>query len=700
MKLLEGSVWRPSVLAVRLEFPRKAIMTRLLTLAAAVVPLTCLAGGCSTTTQGSASANSAPAAGAAEHLTRDTPKKTTEGNGFIAPADWTVSVQGPATILQPPESGAAIALVDVRAPGADSAVAAAWRAYKPDAAWPLKVVNQKPDKDGWTDRAAYTYQTSPNEKRDVGVDVQRAGGIWTVAIYDMGQAAGEKRLAQVALIYGELLPKGYTRESFAGRKAHRLDEARVAELGAFVERAMQGTKVPGVAVGLLQDGKVVFAGGFGARELGGNEKVDAGTLFMVASNTKAMTTLMLAKLVDQGKLTWETPVTSVLPSFRLGSAATTEQVKIKHLICACTGLPRQDYEWLFQFDGVTPDSVLATLATMQPTSGFGEMFQYSNPLAGAAGFVGGHVAYPALELGAAYDSAMQRMVFDPLRHGRDDVRLRGRAPRRSRDAPCPRRGRQRSTRGDGAQLLDHPGAPGGRRVEQRPRYAGLRGHGAGRRRAARREPVHLPRRAPGAPRPPGADRQDRDLRHGAHGGHDVRGVGGPPRRRHGGLSQRHDVAPRSGRGAVVLTNGDPGWIVRDQFRRKLLEVLFDGRHEADDAAAARAKTFYEQLAADRKLLTVPADANEAAKLAARYHNDALGDIAVSREGDSTLFDFGEWRTEVASRTNPDGSVSFVTTAPGVSGFEFVVGSGSPRSLIVRDAQHEYVFKEGGAAPAS
>ena len=72
------------------------------------------------------------------------------------------------------------------------------------------------------------------------------GGIWTVDIYDMGQAAGEKRLAQVALIYGELLPKGYTRESFAGRKAHRLDEARVAELGAFVERAMQGTKVPGV----------------------------------------------------------------------------------------------------------------------------------------------------------------------------------------------------------------------------------------------------------------------------------------------------------------------------------------------------------------------------------------------------------------------------------------------------------------------
>jgi hypothetical protein len=153
--------------------------------------------------------------------------------------------------------------------------------------------------------------------------------------------------------------------------------------------------------------------------------------------------------------------------------------------------------------------------------------------------------------------------------------------------------------------------------------------------------------------------------------------------------------PAYGVGAVVLTNGDPGWIVRDQFRRKLLEVLFDGRPEADPAAAARAKTFYEQLAAERKLLTVPASPDQADQLAPRYHNEALGDIAVTRDGEATVFDFGEWRSEVASRRNPDGSVSFVTTAPGVSGFEFVVGSGGARrSLIVRDAQHEYVFSEG------
>jgi hypothetical protein len=151
--------------------------------------------------------------------------------------------------------------------------------------------------------------------------------------------------------------------------------------------------------------------------------------------------------------------------------------------------------------------------------------------------------------------------------------------------------------------------------------------------------------------------------------------------------------PEHGVGAVVLTNGDPGWILRSQFRRKLLEVLFDGRAEADDQVAAGAQTYYEQLAAERKLLTVPADAGEASKLAKSYRNDALGDIMVSHDQGATVFDLGEWRSEVASRKNPDGTVSFVTTAPGLMGFEFVVGGGAKRTLIVRDAQHEYVFIE-------
>lgn len=195
-----------------------------------------------------------------------------------------------------------------------------------------------------------------------------------MAIYDVADAVGEKRESQIDLIYQRLWPKGYTRESFAGKTAHKLDAARIQTLRQFVEDARRKFDVPGVAIGIVQDGKLVLAEGFGVRELGKPDKVDADTLFMIASNNKAMTTLMLAKLVEQGRFTWDTPVTQVLPSFRLGDPKITAQVKIRHLVCACTGMPRRDMEALFQFEGATPETVMATLATMQPTSAFGELY--------------------------------------------------------------------------------------------------------------------------------------------------------------------------------------------------------------------------------------------------------------------------------------------------------------------------------------
>ena len=148
----------------------------------------------------------------------------------------------------------------------------------------------------------YDYETSPNERRDVSALAGQHGEMWTVVITDMSQPTEEKRLAQLILVFSRLLPKGYQRETFAGKKANPLDQPRIAALAAFVEGARDQLGIPGVAVGLVQNGKVVFAGGFGVRQLGKPETVDGDTLFMIASNTKAMTTLLLARLVDDGKL--------------------------------------------------------------------------------------------------------------------------------------------------------------------------------------------------------------------------------------------------------------------------------------------------------------------------------------------------------------------------------------------------------------
>lgn len=628
----------------------------------------------------------------AERLAADTPSTTATGNTFVAPAGWSLSRRNGAVVLEAPEGGSFLAIVDVPvadAATADAALARAWSAYRPgDATRPVKVAAPVADRDGWTQRTSYEYLTSPNERRGVAADVRRASDVWTVAIYDMADDVGEKRGAQVALVLGKLLPRGRTRESFAGRKANVLDAARIAELTGFVETSMKLTGVPGVSLGILQDGKVVFAGGFGVRELGKPARPDADTRFMIASNTKAMATLMLAKLVDAGKLRWDTPATSALPSFRLGDPETTSRVRIEHLVCACTGMPRQDLEWLLQFDGVTPEKAMKVLATMKPTSGFGELFQYSNPLAAAAGFIGGHVMYPKLELGAAYDKAVQTLVFDPLGM-RSTTHDFARAMKGNFAMP-------HAPDVDGKTALAEgrinrsivPLRPAGgawSTVNDLLRYVAMElGEGK-----LPDGTTYISREALLARREPHVVVAT-DVAYGM--GLMVNQQYGVTVVQHGGdlIGFHSDMLwlPEHGVGAVILTNGDPGWIVRSAFGRRLLEVLFDGEPEAEGRVAAGAKAFFAELAAERKLLAVPADPAQVKKLAPRYAHPALGEVAVVRAGGRTRFDFGEFSSEVASRVNPDGTVSFVTIAPGFEGLEFVVGD---RTLTLRDAQHEYVL---------
>jgi CubicO group peptidase (beta-lactamase class C family) len=631
-----------------------------------------------------------------ERIAADGARTTVLGNTFVAPAGWTMTVRGRSTILEAPEGGSFLAFVDIpvqEAASADDAVKAAWAEYKPDAKWPLKVTNPIADRDGWTQLKGYDYLTSPNEKRGVSANVRRANDVWTVAIYNMADAVGEKRGAQVGLAFGKLLPKGFKRESFAGKKAHTLDQARIAALSRFVETSMKESGIPGVSLALYQGGRTVFSGGFGVRELGKPAKVDGDTKYMIASNTKALATLMLAKLVDAKKLDWDTPAATALPSFKLGNAETTSKVQIKHLICACTGMPRQDLEWLLEFKSTMPADAMKVLATMQPTSNFGDLFQYSNPMAAAAGFLGGHVAYPDLELGAAYDRAMQSLVFDPLgmTSTTHDFTVAERGNFSAPHAPDidgkPALAERR------ANLSIIPVRPAGgawSSVNDVMKYVAMElaeGKLPDGKQYISRE-VLLARRAPQVS-------VGTDTTYGM--GLQVNKVYGTTVVHHGGdmIGFHSDMMwlPEHGVGAVILTNGDPGWLVRTAFRRKLLEVLFDGRAEADGTVASGAKSFFEGIAAERKLLTVPADPALAGKLASRYAHPAIGEIAVSRSGGQTVFDFGEWSSQVATRKNPDGTVSFVTTVPGFSGLEFVAGE---QTLTLRSAQHEYVLKAQGS----
>ena len=642
----------------------------------------------------SAATSQSVQAAAPEQVASDTQRFTPGGAQFTVPAGWSIATQKNLVLLTPPEVDTHLAIADTQAPDAKAAVAAAWAAYKPDSKRPIKLVTPRPAREGWDEREVFDYETSPNERVVVVAIAERAGTSWTVMILDGSEPTVEKRGAPIGLIFESLRPKGYARESFAGRKANPLDTARIEQMKSFVQSAMQQLGVPGAAIALIDGGKVVYEGGLGVRELGKSDSVDENTLFMAASNTKGMTTLLLAILADEKKLAWDQPVIELYPAFRLGNPETTKQVLVKHLICACTGMPRQDMEWLFEFKNSTPKTVFSLLSTMEPTSKFGEVFQYSNLMAAAAGYVGGHLASPDMELGAGYNRAMQTKIFDPLGmnattfdfaralagnhaspHG-DDVDGNARVAKLAFDYSAipirPAGGEWTSAHDLARYVMDEINLgklPDGRQLVSQENLL------------MRRKPQII---------------LGEDSWYGM--GLIVDKKYGVPVVSHGGSMAGYKsdfwFLPDYGVGAVLLTNADTGGFMNGPFGRRLLEVLFDGKPEAVGDLASSANAYKANLAKERKRLVVPADPAVVDRLAPHYTSKELGQLDVVRANGGTTFDFSEWSSAVASRKNDDGTISMITIDPTNSGFEFVVGEkAGKRTLTLRDAQHEYVFNE-------
>lgn len=635
-----------------------------------------------------AAAEPAPAASAP-----DKPSATPRGTTFLLPEGWAKQAKGNAVIVTPPEAdGSRVAIFDATGEDPDAAVAQAWTAL--GLSPKLLVATDAAPRDGWEQRRFYDYDVAANAKRAVQALAYRDGKTWTVVVADVDQAIAEKRASQLGKLFQRLQPAGYKRENFAGRTAHKFDQQRLQQVADFVEAMRKEYDVPGVAIGIVQDGKVVMSRGFGVRQLGKPEPVDGDTRFMIASNTKALTTLMLAKLVDAGKLDWNARAEDVYPAFKLGDAATTDKVLVKHLICACTGVPRQDYEWLFEGEKQNPETMMSVLATMQPTSGFGELFQYSNPMAAAAGYIGGQVAYPGTELGQGYDRAMQTLVFDPL--GMRNTTF---------DYAKAQTGDYASPHGydidHAVQVMDmdlndtivasRPAGAAWGTVNDLLKYVQMeidRGKLPDGSRYIG-EAALLQRREPQISL--GADRDyamalmlDRSE------GVQVIDHGGDM----GGFHSNMMWWPEQRVGAVILTNADEGVYLRGPFKRRLMELMFDGEPQAEASAAANAKANRAAFDAQRKLLQWPADTQAIAGLAPRYHNDALGELVVERKDGQARFDVGAFDSAVATQPQPDGSLAFVTIDPVAAGFPFVrADKDGARKLIVRDGQHEYVFDE-------
>ncbi len=179
---------------------------------------------------------------------------------------------------------------------------------------------------------------------------------------------------------------------------------------SLVERTLKAFDVPGIAVCVIKDGKVIHSKGYGVRSLDTRQPVDEHTLFGIASNSKAFTTAALGMLVDEGKLNWDDKVRKYIPEFKLYDPWVTEEFTIRDLLCHRSGMGLGAGDLMFFPDSsdFTITDILHNLQFLKPVTSFRSEYAYDNNLYIVAGVVVARVS------GMSWEDFIEKRIMAPL----------------------------------------------------------------------------------------------------------------------------------------------------------------------------------------------------------------------------------------------------------------------------------------------
>lgn len=183
-----------------------------------------------------------------------------------------------------------------------------------------------------------------------------------------------------------------------------------SEIDQLAERTLKTFDVPGIAVAVVKDGKVVHSKGYGVRSINSPQKVDENTLFGIASNSKAFAAASLAILVDEGKLKWDSRVIDYIPEFRMYNAYVTEEFTIRDLLTHRSGLGLGAGDLMFWpgSNNFTLKDIIHNLRYLKPVSGFRSKYDYDNLLYMVAGEVVARVT------GTSWEEFTEQRIMKPL----------------------------------------------------------------------------------------------------------------------------------------------------------------------------------------------------------------------------------------------------------------------------------------------
>jgi hypothetical protein len=202
---------------------------------------------------------------AARQLAQEETITLASGSTLTVAKGWFVSEDNDLLVLQDPDRQVRLGNVELAAADREAAVTAGWARFQPGFALKVARTVEMPARDGWDAASIIMYVIPANENRRVQAIARRQGTTWYVWFVDGNKAALDRRRAQAMLPFTSFKPVGLQKESFAGRVAHPFDAAKQQLLSAFIEQARKDAEVPGLAIGVVQGGKLVWEQAFGVK---------------------------------------------------------------------------------------------------------------------------------------------------------------------------------------------------------------------------------------------------------------------------------------------------------------------------------------------------------------------------------------------------------------------------------------------------
>ena len=596
------------------------------------------------------------------------------------PTNWQVEEKDGYALFTDPDGSINVYVTAVQSEDSAGAIADAWKKVDPTFDVAIDDTQTPPPSDGLEEIVVVNYDT-PQDRVAQGFAQKYQGTIYVLLI-DGATDVVAKRNSQIGIIASGFKITALEESNLADATPKPFDDAVKADLEDFITANLGPSKVPGAVVVVVQDGKVVYEGAFGVKELGKDDPMTIDTSMKIGSTGKSLTTMMMGVLVDESKMTWDTPAQEILPAFAVKDPELSKTITMRNLVCACTGVPRRDSELIFNASSLTAEDIIASLASFEFFTDFGEAFQYSNQMVGTGGYLAA-MAGGAKEgdLFNGYQQVLQEKVLGPI--GMNDTTISLEVVKERGNYATPHgyaiSGERVAMNVEIEELLS-PIAPAGSHWSTAPDMArymmtelskGVSPDGT---RVISEENLL----ETWTPQVPVSDTENYGL------GWFVGEYKGIQFINHGGntlgFTSSFGFLPDKNLGVLVLTNAQASNSFNESVGARVFELLFGQPSEVQanlDFGYAQEKKALAEIQADR----VELDVEAVTPFVGTYSNAALGDITLSREGDMLMMDADEFKSALVAYTL-DNKIVYAPSDPPLAtgaerGFEFKMDGDAP-----------------------